>query len=60
MNPRQHPITTHLQRIFDALLPGGYWHVGQLLASPCPAERVALKATVKAMRNRDYRGFSKA
>ena len=60
MNPRQ-LITKHLQRLISALLPGGYWHVSQLLASPCPAERVAIKATVQAMPNRgDFRGFGKA
>ncbi len=51
MNPRQHSILTHLQRIVDALLPGGTWHLSRLSAAVCPAERVASRATdVKAMR----------
>lgn len=58
MNPRQHPISTHLERFFSVLLPGGYWHIGQFFAKPCPAGHVAFTAMKpQAMRNRvDYRG----
>ena len=53
MNHRQHN-STHLQRLLSALLPGGFWHLGQFLADVCSAERVAIPATrVKAMRKRD-------
>lgn len=62
MNPRQHPISNHLERILSALLPGGTWHLSQLMAAVCQAERVAISATdVKAKRARGFnRGNRKA
>lgn len=44
MNSRQHPISTHLQRIFLALLPGGFWQSGRLLAADCMTGFVAITA----------------
>ena len=57
MNPRQHPISTHLERWISALLPGGTWQVSRLVAAFCPAEPVAIRATKhQAM---PYRGFNR-
>ena len=62
MNPRQHPISIHLQRLLSALLPGGFWQAGQHLSKPCPAGLVAIRVTKHdAMRDRAYlRGERKA
>lgn len=62
MNPRQHSILTHLQRLFSALLPGGTWQLSRLWAEPCPAERVinhVMQPQTKRARV-DYRGYRKA
>lgn len=45
MNPRQHDILMHLQRLFSALLPGGPWYADRFQVEPCPAGRVANSAT---------------
>lgn len=61
MNLRQH-ISTHLDRVYRVLLPGGTWQLGQLLAELCKAEPVAIRATKhQAMPNRELnRGHRKA
>jgi|GEM_PF-2212858 len=53
MKTRQHPISTHLQRIADALLPGGYWQADRFKVALCPAGVIAHRAMkCPAMRNR--------
>ncbi|MFK7790202.1 MAG: hypothetical protein AB8C95_12015 [Phycisphaeraceae bacterium] len=65
MNIRQH-ISTHLDRVYRVLLPGGTWlfspQLGQLLAELCKAEPVAIRATKhQAMPSCDFnRGHRKA
>lgn len=62
MNTRQHLNSTHLQCTISALLPGGIWHVGQLLARPCTAGLIAYSAMdTQAKRERVFvRGSRKA
>ena len=51
---RQH-ISTHLQRVYRVVLPGGRWHLGEFLAERCQAEPVAIRATKhRAMPCRDF------
>ena len=61
MNLRQH-ISTHLDRVYRVLLPGGTWQFGQFLAEFSKAELVAIRATKRpAMPNRELnRGHRKA
>jgi hypothetical protein len=61
MNPKQH-ISKQIERIERALLPGGFWQLGRLLAVGCPAGLVATHATSSpAMRDRVFnRGYRKA
>ncbi|MEM9346680.1 MAG: hypothetical protein AAGB26_08680 [Planctomycetota bacterium] len=62
MNVNRQHISTHLQRVYRAVLPGGRWHLGELLAVLCQAEPVAIHATkCQAMPSRDFiRGTRKA
>lgn len=61
MNSRQHCILTHLERVVDALLPGGYWQADRFQVALCPAGLIAYRAMkCPAMRNRVFINARKA
>lgn len=62
MNVTRQHISTHLERVYRVLLPGGSWQLGTFLAVFSQAEPVAARATKhQAMPCRDFiRGNRKA